>query len=79
MMNRLSALVGGQRRAPASAATAIRASAPPPLLAPASGLRLRLRLQADPLEVRSASNFHVGLPAGAGATGRGGYAPATAT
>jgi len=74
MMNRLSALIGGERP-PALAATPIRASAPPPLLALAYGSGS----QADPLEVRSATNFHVGLPAWAGATGRGDYAPGTAT
>lgn len=78
MMNRLSALVGGsQKQAPSLAATPIRASAPPPLLALASGCGSGS--QADPLEVRFPSNFHVGLPAGAGATGRGDYAPGTAT
>lgn len=77
MVNRLSALVDGQRQAPATAATPLRASAPPPLLALASGSAFGS--QANPLEVRSASNFHVGLPAGAGAKGRSAYAPGTAT
>lgn len=68
MMNCLSALVDCQRQAPASAATLIQAPVPPPPLVLASSSRSGS--EAVSLEARSASNFHVGHPAGAGTSGR---------
>ncbi|KAG8514109.1 Transcription factor Spi-C, partial [Galemys pyrenaicus] len=62
----MSALVDRQRHAPDLAATSFRALAPPPPLVLASGSGSGSRSGAVSLEAGSASNFHVGLPAGAG-------------
>lgn len=73
MINRLSVLVDRQRQAAASAATLIQARVPPPALALASGSGSGS--EAVSLEAWSASNFHVGHPAGAGTSGRRDCAP----